>query len=390
MPGPATMFRPLARGLARVAAVVTLCDPWALLQPGFWLSFVAVALLMATDADQVVAATWRVDAGASLWRRLRGQAWASVRGMLRTQLVATVGLAPLTMAFFHQVSLVGLLANLVAIPLVTLAITPLGLLGVLAPPLWTLGAACVEGLGALLQAKAQAPVAVSAVMSIYTKQPDAILADAALGLKTLKDFKGKTLATPTFSASNVLWPLVLEANGMKPEDVKIMKVDPGAMGPMMANGQVDGTINWVTKLPGFEDLMNKAGKTIAVIPWSDYGFEGYGLSVVASDKFIKEKPELVRKVVKVYRQALQMAVADPQAAGNAIKALVPEIDATVAAKEFAASVSLIDNEISKKDGLGAFEPKLLAKTWEWVAKAQSMPLDKLDPETAVNRSFVAE
>ncbi|PPE68899.1 DNA internalization-related competence protein ComEC/Rec2 [Caldimonas thermodepolymerans] len=145
--------------LCATAAVVTLCDPWALLQPGFWLSFVAVALLMATDADQVVAATWRVDAGASLWRRLRGQAWASVRGMLRTQLVATVGLAPLTMAFFHQVSLVGLLANLVAIPLVTLAITPLGLLGVLAPPLWTLGAACVEGLGALLQAMAGWPAA---------------------------------------------------------------------------------------------------------------------------------------------------------------------------------------------------------------------------------------
>jgi len=246
------------------------------------------------------------------------------------------------------------------------------------------------GLGALLQAKAQSPVAVTAVMSIYTKQPDAIMADAALGLKTLKDFKGKTLATPTFSASNVTWPLVLEANGMKPEDVKIMKVDPGAMGPLMSTGKVDGTINWVTKLPAFEDLMNKAGKTIAVIPWSDYGFDGYGLSLVASDKLIKEKPELVRKVVKVYRQALQMAVADPQAAGNAIKAKVPEIDAAVAAKEFAASISLIDNEISKKDGLGAFEPKLLATTWEWVAKAQSMPLDKLDPESAVNRGFIAE
>ena len=34
--------------LLAVAAVVTLLDPWALLQPGFWLSFAAVGLLMAS------------------------------------------------------------------------------------------------------------------------------------------------------------------------------------------------------------------------------------------------------------------------------------------------------------------------------------------------------
>jgi beta-lactamase superfamily II metal-dependent hydrolase len=60
--------------------------------------------------------------------------------------VATIGLAPLSMIFFQQVSVVGLLANLVAIPLVTLLITPLALLGVLLPPLWLIAATLVQGL----------------------------------------------------------------------------------------------------------------------------------------------------------------------------------------------------------------------------------------------------
>ena len=55
--------------------------------------------------------------------------------------MATVGLAPLSMLFFQQVSLVGFVANLVAIPLVTLLVTPLALLGVLLPPLWWLASA---------------------------------------------------------------------------------------------------------------------------------------------------------------------------------------------------------------------------------------------------------
>jgi competence protein ComEC len=74
--------------------------------------------------------------------------------------VATIGLAPLSLAFFQQISLVGYAANLVAIPLVTLLITPLTLLGVLMPPLWAVAAGLVQGLSAYLQWLASAPVVV--------------------------------------------------------------------------------------------------------------------------------------------------------------------------------------------------------------------------------------
>ena len=110
--------------LLAAAVVVTVIDPWALLQPGFWLSFAAVGLLMASAPVQQ--RRGRAERG-----RRAGRAWQALRHGLRTQVVATLGLAPLTLVFFQQVSLVGFVANLVAIPLVTLLITPLALLGVL-------------------------------------------------------------------------------------------------------------------------------------------------------------------------------------------------------------------------------------------------------------------
>ena len=42
--------------LLAAATVVTLLDPWALTQPGFWLSFAAVGLLMASTMARPVAA----------------------------------------------------------------------------------------------------------------------------------------------------------------------------------------------------------------------------------------------------------------------------------------------------------------------------------------------
>lgn len=144
---------PLPAVLLAVALGVTLADPWALLQAGFWLSFGAVALLVASEpVHHRVASTPPAHWRAALWQ--------SLRGGLRTQWVATVGLTPLSMLFFQQVSVVGLLANLLAIPLVTLLITPLALLGVLLPPLWLAAAALVEGLRWLLAAMAAWPWAV--------------------------------------------------------------------------------------------------------------------------------------------------------------------------------------------------------------------------------------
>ncbi len=128
--------------LLAAALVVTVLDPWALLQPGFWLSFAAVGLLMASAPVQAA----EVSAG-----QAPRPAWVmTLREGLRTQVVATLGLAPLTLVFFQQLSVVGFLANLVAIPLVTLLITPLALLGVFAPPLWHAAAWLVQGLSQAL------------------------------------------------------------------------------------------------------------------------------------------------------------------------------------------------------------------------------------------------
>ncbi|MCC6854051.1 MAG: DNA internalization-related competence protein ComEC/Rec2 [Rubrivivax sp.] len=134
--------------LAAAAAVVAL-DPWALMQRGFWLSFVAVGLLAASQPEAPPPATGRAP-------RLR----AALRAGLRTQAVATIGLTPLTLLFFHQVSVVGFAANLVAIPLVTLVVTPLALAGLAVPPLWAPAAWCVQALQAYLDALVRLPFAV--------------------------------------------------------------------------------------------------------------------------------------------------------------------------------------------------------------------------------------
>ncbi|MBL8318847.1 MAG: DNA internalization-related competence protein ComEC/Rec2 [Burkholderiaceae bacterium] len=160
---------PLHAVLLAAALAVVALDPWALLQPGFWLSFAAVGLLAAAEpalhAALHEAQAPHPQAGPSPPPVPRGAAWAYRLRMagsaaLRQQAVATVGLAPLSLVFFQQLSLVGFVANLVAIPLVTLVITPLALGGMLWPWLWQAAAAVLQGLAVLLHALAAWPGAV--------------------------------------------------------------------------------------------------------------------------------------------------------------------------------------------------------------------------------------
>jgi competence protein ComEC len=151
----------LALWMGRLAAVshvlctalglVVLLDPWAVLWPGFWLSFGAVAVIVFAGHGRI------------------GPPPSGPRGALllagRTQWAVTAGLVPLTLLLFGQVSIVSPLANAVAIPLVSFVVTPLALAGSLTPGppgdwLLLLAHWAVEMLAALLRLMSGWPCAV--------------------------------------------------------------------------------------------------------------------------------------------------------------------------------------------------------------------------------------
>jgi competence protein ComEC len=106
-----------ATTLTLAAAAVCALDPWAVIAPGFWLSFGAVAAILWVMSGRTAGRT----AASTGWRH-------KVLDAARAQLAVTVALVPLTMALFAQISLVSPLANAVAIPVVSLLVTPLALL----------------------------------------------------------------------------------------------------------------------------------------------------------------------------------------------------------------------------------------------------------------------
>ncbi len=167
------------QGLAATLLAVLVWDPFAPLSASFWLSYGAVAILLALAAPRRVRSETDSRRGA-----LR-----PVRALAALQWSIGVALLPLTAAFFHEISLVGPLVNLVAIPLFNLVLVPLTLLATLllqvdalaatlAPPVLALVGSFAARTVAILHAIAAVPWAALAV----PPAPPFTLALAACGV----------------------------------------------------------------------------------------------------------------------------------------------------------------------------------------------------------------
>ncbi len=99
---------------------VLIIDPFAAMDVGFWLSFIAILII-------TYGMTCRVQTDASGWHN----AWWKWG---RVQYLVAVGLFPVLVLWFQQYPLVGILANIIAVPYISLIVVPLVLVGIVLLP----------------------------------------------------------------------------------------------------------------------------------------------------------------------------------------------------------------------------------------------------------------
>ena len=99
--------------LAAALLAVLLLDPLAPMSASFWLSFLAVSLILIFIKRQMEQPRFQ---------------------LISLQLVLSLAMLPLTLLFFNSASLIAPLANLIAIPWVSMIIVPVSLLAVLFMP----------------------------------------------------------------------------------------------------------------------------------------------------------------------------------------------------------------------------------------------------------------
>lgn len=111
--------------LSLALLIVLLIDPFAVMASGFWLSFAAVSVILYGVAGR---SPLRQEHGGRVYRVW--WQWGRVQWLL------LIGLAPLVLFYYHRVSFISPLANMIAVPWVSFVTVPLSLLGTALIEFW--------------------------------------------------------------------------------------------------------------------------------------------------------------------------------------------------------------------------------------------------------------
>ena len=228
-------------------AVVLAIDPLSAWRPGLWLSFLAVALLILA---------WQ---GRPRPRGVRGWLWA----LVRTQLLLAPLMAAAVLLAFARLAPAAPLVNLVAVPVVSSLLVPLGLLGWLLAPLPPLSALCWWLFAHLSEALARGLEAAVAWLPLWLPEPALVTPLAlCLGLMALL-WVLPGLAAPlraTGSLALAAVALSLAPAGIPPGQLEVRVLDVGQgqlvelrtagyralydAGPRFASGFVPVSVLW--------------------------------------------------------------------------------------------------------------------------------------------------
>ena len=193
------------------------------------------------------------------------------------------------------------------------------------------------------------------------------------------DFEGKKLVTST-GEYNDFFPHVFRLMGGDPTKVTVTALPPAQTTTvgvaLMQRGETDIFTEGIEFLPQMQAAL--PGKEVRYFVAKDYGLNTPGEALVASEKTIREKPDLVKRFLRATYKGLEDSLKDPDAAVRMFVKYWPEVNGTLANANMQQYVTIIFPGFGTKTGLqrGVMESDVASQTLNLLVQAgRTQPYD---------------
>lgn len=212
------------------------------------------------------------------------------------------------------------------------------------------------------------------VSTVYQSNPNAVLALKKSNIKSIKDLTGKKVGVPSGSSQTTMLPLFLKANGLKESDVNLINMPPTSMVPSLLQGQVDAILG---SIDAYQIQLEAQGAQLDIYRFADYGVPTVSTSIFASNAYLKDNPEVVKKFIAASLKGWSFALDNPDKTVKDIKTVFPNVNEKLAASELSAIGPLFCSGGAKY--LGKAEDALWVKTQELLSEVKLLPAGQ-DPK----------
>jgi NitT/TauT family transport system substrate-binding protein len=245
----------------------------------------------------------------------------------------------------------------------------------------------VADAGAVLTARARTNLPVKVISVLYSHSPHALFVLKSSGITNFKGLEGKKIGITPGNAHRVYFPKIAERSGTDPSKIVWVNMDGAAMAAQLIAKNIDAAPFFAIHHYYQNKAAKKAGEEIVALPFVQVGFAIYSASLIASDRMVAEKPELVRKFLRGAHKSFEWARDNPQEACKLHVQKVPEVELDDCMGSLRAALTYVFNDHQEKFGFGRTSPERVAATWGAVAEAQELD-KKWDPKQAFDTRFL--
>jgi NitT/TauT family transport system substrate-binding protein len=245
----------------------------------------------------------------------------------------------------------------------------------------------VADAGAVLTARARTNLPVKVISVLYSHSPHALFVLKSSGITNFKGLAGKKIGITPGNAHRVYFPKIAERSGTDPSKIVWVNMDGAAMAAQLIAKNIDAAPFFAIHHYYQNKAAKKAGEEIVALPFVQVGFAIYSASLIASDRMVAEKPELVRKFLRAARKSFEWARDNPQEACKLHVQKVPEVELDDCMGSLKAALTYVFNDHQKQFGFGSTSSERLAATWTAVAEAQELD-KKWDAKQAFDTRFL--
>ncbi|WLB55979.1 ABC transporter substrate-binding protein [Bradyrhizobium japonicum] len=220
------------------------------------------------------------------------------------------------------------------------------------------------------------------VATIYQSNPNEVSALTKSGVKSINDLKGKKVGVPAGSSQTTMMPLFLKANGLKEADMTMINMPVAAMVPSLLQGQVDAILG---SMDSYQIQLEQQGATLDNYRFADYGVPTVSTSIFASDSFIKDNPDVLKKFIGASLKGWSFALDNPDKAVKDLKAVFPDLNEKLATAELAAVTPLFCSGGAKF--LGKAEDAHWTRTQALLSEVKLLP-EGQDPKSYYTNAYL--
>jgi NitT/TauT family transport system substrate-binding protein len=202
------------------------------------------------------------------------------------------------------------------------------------------------------------------VGAVFDNTPLNIWTRKDTGITKPKDLEGKTLAAPPGDSQRQLFPAFAKVNGLDASKVAWLNIEPAAKFVALAEKRADAVPDYTTGQPFWEKAVGK--DNLVRMPWHQYGFDTYSMSIMTSEKTIAERPKVLRDFVAASYMGWRDVMADPKAALEIFKKRVPDIDLALIEPNMLLGLELMRTDRYAKNGIGWMDRGKMCGTVEFI------------------------